>query len=371
MTHPSEDSLAGLLEEMLMRNHDEQITILFLVCKNSIKQVIESNSSGFSNEIWRSNDSGTIFSMKIGRKPRRNSPASALGNVLIVQSSHEQIYYAITNESRKFVESILRPFFKGYYPSISGAFLSSDELEDILEQLETVTESEVLLDRMTAYRRISYQRLFLDKASNKKKARKVERKESAVFYAERPYKEAFADAIANDRWVDKIQFHLISKGELALEGYISRKGLLKARRGFLPFYTVIFPYIVEIIQKKFNLYSNRARVPSKPKPSPLVVEFDYDIFKEVIQNHRFIELMKQMKFSSISVYHSNPYVHLSLVDYLDGSSFDLWVLSPNRLTVVPQLRASEASIARLMNHIFERFREGQIKDYSEMQYARQ
>jgi hypothetical protein len=56
-------------------------------------------------------------------------------------------------------------------------------------------------------------------------------------------------------------------------------------------------------------------------------------------------------------------VNVSLVDYLDGSSFDVWVLSNKEITLVPQLRASEASIARLMNHIFEKFGEGIIKEY--------
>jgi hypothetical protein len=53
------------------------------------------------------------------------------------------------------------------------------------------------------------------------------------------------------------------------------------------------------------------------------------------------------------------------LDYYDGSSFDVWVVSNNRIVVVPQFRGSLQAIKRLVNHIFDTYAEGQIEDYTE------
>ena len=64
-----------------------------------------------------------------------------------------------------------------------------------------------------------------------------------------------------------------------------------------------------------------------------------------------------------TVLHGNPYVHLSIVDNLDYSSADVWVVSQNQILIVPQLTASAAGLKRIVNHIFEHFREGQLSEY--------
>jgi hypothetical protein len=59
-------------------------------------------------------------------------------------------------------------------------------------------------------------------------------------------------------------------------------------------------------ERKFKLYSDRARLPTKSGPSPLLIEYDYDIFKDESQNRRFIDALRKMTYVSLSVYHSNP-----------------------------------------------------------------
>jgi len=357
--HENAHSCAGLLEEMLHRNSKFQISVFLLVCKKDIHNVFTSSEPfKFVINYGSGNDDNSIFTIQVAKNDEGRK--EEFGNVLIVRTSAKEVYLAITDEPRVFVESVLRPFLNSYYPDISRAFLSASDLQQMLELLENTTGDRIIVDRITAYRRISYE---VPINIKNKKEKRVETKESAVTYTRRPYRESFNDAIANDQWVDKVQFQLIGETSVKMKAYFSRNGLFKFRHSFIPFYQAILPFIIEIIDKKFKLYSNRSRVADKVKPSPLVIDLDYDVFSDTIQNHRFIESLKKMSYASTSVYHSNPYVHLSLVDYLDGSSFDIWVLSANRITIVPQLRASEASVARLMNHIFERFREGNVREY--------
>lgn len=53
-------------------------------------------------------------------------------------------------------------------------------------------------------------------------------------------------------------------------------------------------------------------------------------------------------------------LHATLVDDVDLSSADVWVLSQSNILIVPQLRASTGALKRLVNHIFENFAEGKV-----------
>ena len=48
---------------------------------------------------------------------------------------------------------------------------------------------------------------------------------------------------------------------------------------------------------------------------------------------------------------------------LDGSSFEVWAISSNQLALIPGLKASEAAFERLTDYVFEKFREGKVRDY--------
>jgi hypothetical protein len=56
---------------------------------------------------------------------------------------------------------------------------------------------------------------------------------------------------------------------------------------------------------------------------------------------------------------------MSVIDYFDGSAFDIWVLSSSQLVIVPQMKGTVPAIKRLVNHIFDSYAEGKIKDYKE------
>jgi hypothetical protein len=70
--------------------------------------------------------------------------------------------------------------------------------------------------------------------------------------------------------------------------------------------------------------------------------------------------MKKMKASDVSIIHSNPYVNLSIIDYYDGSIYDIWILRSDIITIVPQMKSSHQALKRLVNHIFDTYAEGDL-----------
>jgi hypothetical protein len=62
--------------------------------------------------------------------------------------------------------------------------------------------------------------------------------------------------------------------------------------------------------------------------------------------------------------HGNPYIFLTIIDYVDGSTFDIWVLKANELIIVPQLKSTVNSLKRVISHIFDRYAEGTIQEFT-------
>lgn len=125
--------------------------------------------------------------------------------------------------------------------------------------------------------------------------------------------------------------------------------------------------VCKILHENNEFLGNRSRRESLHLAAkPLAIEFGRDQFSEPAENMKFIQALKRMSKVSVSVLHGNPYIHVSVIDYFDGSTFDLWVLNSNQLVIVPQMKGSVFSIKRLINHIFDTYAEGSIKDYREI-----
>lgn len=125
----------------------------------------------------------------------------------------------------------------------------------------------------------------------------------------------------------------------------------------------VLPQVAEMAASRIGQLRFSASTAERRMPEPLIVNFERDIFADPAQNKDHIAALASMPRSGISVYHANPYLHASLVDYYDGSSYDIWVLVSDKLAIIPQIYASESSMGRLVNHIFEKIGEGKIERY--------
>lgn len=130
------------------------------------------------------------------------------------------------------------------------------------------------------------------------------------------------------------------------------------------FHSFVAP-VCKIHHENFNLFAHRARRDNSTLAArPLVITFDEGQFDDVSENQKFIRALRLMRTASQSVLHGNPYIHVSTIDYIDGSAFDLWVVDSRELVLVPQMYASIGAIKRLVNHIFDTYAEGEVQEYT-------
>ena len=143
---------------------------------------------------------------------------------------------------------------------------------------------------------------------------------------------------------------------------VSRDCRFSAARSAGILFDHVLPRVAEMAETRIGQLRFSARTAGRKMPKPLIINFGRGIFADPARNKNHISALASLPRSGISVYHSNPYIHAAIVDY-DGSSYDIFVLVSDKLAIIPQIYASESSMGRLVNHIFEKIGGGRIERY--------
>jgi hypothetical protein len=175
---------------------------------------------------------------------------------------------------------------------------------------------------------------------------------------------AFEYAQEQNGWFRSLTFEALRKSTVFAEVTVYRNGIVRTDGEFDSVYRSLVLPICQVIEDNLELFSRRSR---RENPDlnvrPLAVEFERDQFEDTEENAKFIEAIQKLDNASVSVMHSNPYISLSVVDYTDGSTFDVWVLNPREVVIVPQLKSTIAGIKRLVSCVFDNYGEGIVQDF--------
>lgn len=149
----------------------------------------------------------------------------------------------------------------------------------------------------------------------------------------------------------------------ALRGIIARDCRFSAAAGAGALFKIVIPRAIALSRERNLRMDASAESAGADEVEPTVIVFAEKVFRDKGANAECVDAIAEMPDCSISKYHVDSHIHLSLVDYTDGSSYDIWVVTSDRLVIIPQIRASGASLRRLVNHILERICEGRVEQY--------
>jgi hypothetical protein len=351
--------IVSTIDSILMKLGYE-IRTLILSSKYDLLDVIESRS--FKSFNYDKQELGeNIYSFKLYKKIRGRKKVRE-SRFIIFKHTNPFIYILITHEKYKVFHYDIISFINRFYPKIARSYIDSQYMKTIFHNLEkTIEDVSIRITRVSTQSRIT-----------NKEARK--HYATDIKWTDISYEEMFQNVEENDEWIKSIYFTFIEtegvistkkKDLLDVVCQISRTGVFKCNKLLTFFYETIVKDIVNKAIDDLNLLNNRQRKKEeKFKPKPIVIEYKIDLFKDSSQNKRLIEVLQGIPYSSLSVSHSNPYLNCSYVDFKDGSSYDVWILSNNEITIIPQMRSTYASLERLSHHIFIGLREGTIKNYT-------
>jgi hypothetical protein len=235
-------------------------------------------------------------------------------------------------------ENILLHLVRSLSPDFSLPYLSSADIRHVFQRLEEDDAAEILVNKAVAY---SY------------------RREGQISFKKEPYQDVFNRAEHESMFIDKVDFSV--HGKNSVHAFVARNGAAKFIRGDIDlFLNAILNSVLNTSARKHEVFQQAARRPGETGVTPIDIDFGQAVFHGRSDNLTFLSSLDHMTRSGIAVLHENPYIHVSLIDFFDGSSFDIFATDSNSVSIIPQVDASAFSLNRLCNHIFENFCEGMI-----------
>jgi hypothetical protein len=141
---------------------------------------------------------------------------------------------------------------------------------------------------------------------------------------------------------------------------VTKRGEIEFDGRYDLIWDTVVRHVAEAGESKLAFYSKRGLRDRGYKPAPLEIRYRQPVFDQVEEVRRLVAVLARYPHAMHSVQHGNPYAYVQIADTYDGSGFDVWALSPTRITVVPRLKSTEAALDRLIQYIFDEFREGVV-----------
>lgn len=102
-----------------------------------------------------------------------------------------------------------------------------------------------------------------------------------------------------------------------------------------------------------ELLSGRERRPRAPIAEILSMDVDRVDLGDPTVRATVLRTITEVRGVQAAVMHDNPYLHVLVTDFLNGASFDVLVTHDGRLDIVPGLRSSVGSLARVTDALGE------------------
>jgi len=272
-----------------------------------------------------------------GKKRSRN----VKGAFGIFRYKKSDIWTCFTSASPDFFRFGLVRLIESYRPNISKIFLSSVEMRLIFEFLEEKSNGRIFVRKVVLY-------------SHKEEG-------EIKFRLEKPFQEVFNEAENEEKYVDKIEYYIIKESKKIYQGFFSREGISYYYQGNTNhFFNSLLPALAEKGLMKSKIFTGKERRIGTFDLHPIEINYSKEMFNNRNDNIRLIKALSRVNKSAISVYHANPYLHLSFLDFYDGSNFEIMVSNANKICIFPNFKCSVHSLMRVIEQISKDFGEGMI-----------
>jgi len=343
--------LAGAFEKRSKLDKRFKLSLIIFTSTHSPIELFNSwHSRDFAFDLRELNG---FYIIKLNRILKRSTNDSdtrtTAGSFGIFRFGESNIWIAFTSETPYFFKNGVIRFIESYKPDISRVYLSSEELRRLFEKVEDSVLGEVFVKKAVLYSNI---------------------KEGQISFKKAHFQELFNTAENECSYVDKVEYDIRQNDEQNYHGFISRSLISYYYSGKITnFFDKILPILVDMSEKKLEVFENKERKYEDVQAKPINIKFPQNVFKDKYDNIRLIKALEKVSFGAVAVFHKNPYLHLSFLDFIDGSNFDIFVTNQNKMTIIPNYKCSMYSLMRVTDQVFKNFKEGKIEVAEKRQYS--
>lgn len=328
---------------------NKPISWMFLWCKADIREVILNAPDDYIVRL--ENKEQPVFTIQISQIDEEDEKVEEI-HALCLPSELHTLFMVASDSKFAVFKRLMNRIINYNYPLLSRVFLKNSEIKQLFFRMHEKYNIRIMVYRLS-YSRIS-----------------ETMQEKDIRWTRKLYDEVFEEL--EDASIKRIDFRaLIEKAEKSVSRWIrlfecgiARDCYFKVKGDFGRFYQYIVNVSIKMIANRLGYLEERSESAKERLPEPVVIRFNNPIFKEKDNNEKFIQKLEELKNISIMELHTNPYLHISLLDYDDGSSYGIWIVSENEINIIPQIRATVPSMTRLLNHIYQKVQEGETTRYA-------
>jgi hypothetical protein len=339
---PSLSQIRRGIESYLKENPRSSVRFKSIIAHNDPIKQFEFLNARFNNGKVEIVNHGDHYQVDITRKIKRSGRVVE-GSFAIFNHEDTQVWTAITAHGSDFFERGLGWVINNSEPHISEFYATSRDLETVLDLFsESINyDSKIIVTQAVAY---------------------SHREEGEISYKTRPYPEVFRAARDGGNYVDSLVFKSISESEVNLEATITRDGTTKLSSGNVElFFNYLLEDYVSFGQEKAELFTDRERSRDTGDIQEIEIKFANPVFQSTKDNENLINALGDLSQSSVTVYHKNPYAHISILDFNDGSSCDVFITDSKTIKIVPSYRGSTNFLMRISDKLYTDLDESDVE----------
>lgn len=266
------------------------------------------------------------------------------GTFLLTKLITPTAHLFLTKDSSEFVTDGLGRLLYRIRKDASTLHLTSGEMKEVVTGLLNDVGGRLVIRRSTV---------------------RNKRQEATVSYQTEFLDHLYTEAAKDDAHVHSFAFELFDKTKerLLLNASLNREGKFSFYDGELElFIRGLVEKATHIVKKREDILQNRARSEETGRINPIRITFDEPVFEKPAAIRAFLTTISKIRHGEFTIFHRNPYLHVSFFDFFDGSEYELFVDSAESILVVPQFGSTTPSLFRFCQKIFENFQEGIVSD---------
>lgn len=124
--------------------------------------------------------------------------------------------------------------------------------------------------------------------------------------------------------------------------------------------------LASAVHQRRHLMEGRERQRGSVSTSPLEMRFAASLFRSADDTANVIQAFNSLSEVGVAVLHRNPYLHLVVTDFSDGSNVDVLVTETDAITLVPGFRSSPGALMRLTERLGELLGVAEIGERTEL-----
>lgn len=329
------------IESFLQENAKSSVRFKSIVAQEDPIQLFKQLNHRINDSSVKITEHSDHYQVDVNRKIER-SGRRVQGSFAFFPHENTNVWTGITGHGTDFFERGLNWVIRECKPRIYEFYATSSDLESVLDIFAKSINNDpkIIVTQAVAY---------------------SHRDQAEISYKTRPYPVVFRNAREGGNYIDSLNFNAYTDKETVLEASLTRDGTTKLQGGNVDvFFNYLLEQYISYGNEKADLFTGKERRQDTGDVQEIEVRFEHPVFQSTKDNEELIHALADLSRASVTVYHKNPYAHVSVLDFNDGSSCDVFVTDPETASIVPSYRGSTNFLMRISDKLYRELDESTI-----------